>query len=140
MKRFLVFVFAVVLLGSCKREAYALAEFLNNNNAHYVRISHYQNQSCSMGVKNDGTMFYIPPIIEGDFCSTVPRSIGQGDTFSVFVEIDCNGDSTGLSLPGDFELAIKFFIDGKLYETRNIYGSDLPYGYFADYVRLYDVP
>ena len=140
MKRILVFVFAVALLLSCKREAYVEAEFIYNNNAHYVEISHYQNQSCTMGERNINGMPYIPPISEGTSCFTVPRSIGRGDTFSVFVEIDCNGDSTGLSIAGDFELAIKFFIDGKLYETRNIYGSDLPSGYFGDYVRLFDVP
>ena len=139
MKRLLVFVFALVLLLSCKREAYIEAEFIRNNNAHYVELSHYQNQRCTMGVKKN-TGSFTPPIPEGSFCFTNPRSINKGDTFGVYLTIECNSDSTWPD-PGDFELALRLIIDGELYERRTIYGSDLPNGCWgAERIRFYDIP
>ena len=140
MRLLIVLVLAVNLLGSCKREAYIDAEFIQNNNAYYVRLSHYQNQSCTMGERNTGNMLYIPVIPEGSFCYTNPRSINKGDTFGVHLTIECNSDSTG-PVPGDFELELRLIIDGELYERRTIYGSDLPNGYWgAEHIRFYDIP
>lgn len=140
MRLLILLVLAVNLLGSCKREAYIDAEFIRNNNAYYVELSHYQNQRCTMGERNTGNMFYIPVIPEGSFCFTNPRSINKGDTFGVNLTIDCNSDSIGPA-PGDFELELRLIIDGELYERRTIYGSDLPNGHWgAERIRFYDIP
>ena len=124
MKRLLVFVFAVTLLGSCSKRRFVHFEgvMVSNTNivffdsqatgdyAYQTRIGHPLNQT---------------PIPVGEIYTTFPNLMAEKDDI-ICLEYNAFCDSTTTStdtIQCDFEMLLGFFVDNFLIEERIILNS-----------------
>ena len=132
MRRLLVFVFAVVLLGSCSKERNVHFEFIFVSNADVNWFScdsdDYYRYNALMGNRYfgiDAVTGYIPgPIPEGSSLQTFNEIEDKGQNISLMLTAECDSVSSPDRLQCDFEIAIGFFVDGNLQENRSFTNYD----------------
>ena len=132
MRRLLVFVFAVVLLGSCSKERNVHFEFIFVSNADVNWFScdsdDYYKYNALMGDRYfgiDAVTGYIPgPIPEGSSLQTFNEIEDKGQNISLMLTAECDSVSSPDRLQCDFEIAIGFFVDGNLQENRSFTNYD----------------
>ena len=126
MKKLLVFVFAVVLLGSCSKERNVHFEYVFVSNADVNWFScdsdDYYRYNALMGnryftINSVGGM--PGPIPEGSSIQTTPEWEDKGENISLMLTAECDSVSSPDRLQCDFEIAIGFFVDGNLQENRS---------------------
>ena len=121
MKRLLVFVFAVALLGSCRktRTVHFEAVMISNTNIVYFSCLHPEQGTygLGMGVRSGKT-----PISVGEKGSSSPHtSVKKGDKILLLLTAFCDSTVTnGDTIQCDFEMTLGFFVDDVLIEERII--------------------
>ena len=125
MKRLLVFVFAVTLLGSCKKRKTVYFETLilsNNKNTQIVLGGdRAEDEIYTMsfgGSQNNDTI----PIAVGERDTSYPNHRAEeGDNIHFRLRGKCNYTYNPTdSIQSNFEILIGFFVDDVLIEERNI--------------------
>ena len=126
MKKLLVFVFAVVLLGSCSKERNVHFEYVFVSNADVNWFScdsdDYYRYNALMGNRYFGIdpVGGIPgPIPVGSSFQTTTEREDKGENISLMLTAECDSVSSPDRLQCDFEIAIGFFVDGNLQENRS---------------------
>ena len=126
MKKLLVFVFAVVLLGSCSKERNVHFEYVFVSNADVNWFScdsdDYYRYNALMVNRYFGIDPFggIPgPIPEGSSFQTTTEREDKGENISLMLTAECDSVSSPDRLQCDFEIAIGFFVDGNLQENRS---------------------
>ena len=126
MKKLLVFVFAVVLLGSCSKERNVHFEYVFVSNADVNWFSCDSDDYYKYNALMGNRYFGIDPV------GGIPGPIPEGSSFQTTTEIENKGQNISLKLTAesdsatspdrlqcDFEIAIGFFVDGNLQENRS---------------------
>ena len=119
MKRLLVFVFAVVLLGSCSKTRNVHFEAVMISNTNIVYFSGQDQGIYGLGM---GRSFGKTPISVGERCSSSTYSDAKkGDNISLSLIAFCDSTITnGDTIQCDFEMILGFFVDDVLTEERVI--------------------
>ena len=120
MKRVLVFVLAVVLLGGCRKTRTVHFEAVMISNTNIVYFSGLDQQGSygmRLGVRTGKT-----PISVGERCSSSTYTgVKKGDNISLSLIAFCDSTITnGDTIQCDFEMVLGFFVDDVLIEERGI--------------------
>ena len=132
MKRLLVFVFALALLGSCNKRKTVHFEALMMSNTNIVYFMSYvtnwdmedYNINSSYGL-SIGDPFSETPILEGkNYISERNSRAKKGDNIPLSLVAFCDSSITSAdTILCDFEIALGFFVDDVLVEQRIISNS-----------------
>ena len=126
MKRLLVFVFAVVLLGSCKKRKTVYFETLILSNTKHTMIMlggdmATEAEAYTMSFGGSQSNDTIPIAVGERDTSYRNHRAEEGDNIRFRLYGQCNYTYTAIdSIQCDFEILIGFFVDDVLIEERNI--------------------
>ena len=119
MKRLLVFVFALTLLGSCnqQRELYIECEVVSSTDITYVQST--LPVLCTIGER---CLTYMgmpapPPISVGNSCESDIISVEKGQNIQCMISIECCSNTINTFCSTPFEIAHRIYINGNLEHT-----------------------
>ena len=128
MKKLLVFVFAVALLGSCSKErnVHFEAVMISNTNIYFFYLSgncYTTSGLITMNMVEPHPQFNDEiPIPVGEIYTTFPNLIAEkDDIICLAYDVFCDSTTTSTdTIQCDFEMLLGFFVDNVLIEERII--------------------
>ena len=124
MKRLLVFVFAVVLLGSCSKRRFVHFEFIMTANTNIIFFDSRVNgdiNTYGYGMRMGNPLNQTPISVGESERSARNINAKKGDNIPLTLVALCDSSMTSTdTIQCDFEILLGFFVDDVLVEERII--------------------